>query len=234
MCVIWKSIASFVIYRFLVTLNPSGSHLTTYLALNTFGKSVLSVIITLLLCGQGIVSFLFWVLPSWQASTYIYANAFTNMFPPSFLICVEIYLHCKFSGVPYTSAEAQKRVIRVNLILIFWAICQGLTGGMKFFEQNREQQIFQAILGKDKDGKLLEKLLGPVIFVSLLFFLEVLPLILITDSKTAENFLIKQEIEDELSKQYHGLNSSLLDDSEQGSSQKVFLTLQPSCLFSIL
>ena len=105
---------------------------------------------------------------------------------------------------------------------------------MKFFEQNREQQIFQAILGKDKDGKLLEKLLGPVIFVSLLFFLEVLPLILITDSKTAENFLIKQEIEDELSKQYHGLNSSLLDDSEQGSSQKVFLTLQPSCLFSIL
>ena len=156
------------------------------------------------------------------------------MFPPSFLICVEIYLHCKFSGVPYTSTEAQKRVIRVNLILIFWAICQGLTGGMKFFEQNREQQIFQAILGKDKDGKLLEKLLGPVIFVSLLFFLEVLPLILITDSKTAENFLIKQEIEDELSKQYHGLNSSLLDDSEQGSSQKVFLTLQPSCLFSIL
>jgi hypothetical protein len=200
----------------------SCADLTMHLALNAFGKSVLSVIIVLLFCQQAIFSILFW-FADWKPDTYIYANAFTNMFPPGFLICIEIYLRCKFSGVPYTSDESRSRVRRVNLILIFWGVCQGLTGGVKFFEEDKEAQIFDAILGTKKDGNLFEKLLGPIIFVSQLFFLEVLPLILITDSKTAENFLIKQEIEEELNRQYHGLDISLMENESEKDSVKIFL-----------
>lgn len=173
------------------------------------------ILITLYASAQATISLVYWFVPSWGADKYIYSNAVMSISTPSVLIATELYFHWKFSGVPYKSPGARRKLIRVNLILVLWGICQGITGGVEFFEHTREQQIYQAILGNNKDGTLLEKLLGPIIFVSQLFFLEVLPLVLVTDSKTTENFSIKKEMQDLVNTDAvpDGLVNSLLANS---------------------
>jgi hypothetical protein len=178
---------------------------------------VLIVIIIIVCAAQALFAIIYGFFDIWEAAEYIKANALLNVCSPSVLILLEIYFHCKFSGVPYKSPGSRNRLIRVNLILIFWGICRGVTGGLEFFAEEKEQQIFVAILGDKTSGTVLEKLLGPIIFVSQLFLLEVLPLLLMTDTKTTENFFIKKEIEESLITGIQGVSESLIEASDTES-----------------
>lgn len=168
------------------------------------------LIIIAIIAAQTVFAFIYWFTDWWEAAKYITANAFLNVCSPSVLILSEIYFHCKFSGVPYKSPESKKRLFRVNIILIAWGISRGITGGLEFFADEKEQQVFLAILGNTSGGTMFQKLLGPILFVSQLFLLEVLPLLLMTDQKTTENFFIKKEIEESTITGIHAMGESLV------------------------
>ena len=127
---------------------------------------------------------------------YIWTNALLNVICPGVLIVVELYFHCKFSGVPFRSQDMRKRLVRINLIMVFWGMARGVSGGLGLAKVEDQQQIFKDILNYDSstDSTLIAYLIGPVVFVSELMLLEVLPILLIADSKTIENFYIKEEI----------------------------------------
>lgn len=187
------------LYLVKLSFSPFLNYKYTYkVALRAFGKSLLSTIIVTAVLAQTIITFLYWFTTIWGPRDYIYINAMTNVCSPIILLVTELYFHIKFSGVPYRSPTSKERLLKVNIILIFWGVCRGLAGGIDFIGDEKEQQIFQGILGSNKNGTALQRLVGPVVFVSQLFFVEILPMLMMTDTKITENFLVKQEIQDGL------------------------------------
>lgn len=126
--------------------------------------------------------------------TYVLSNSILNCICPGILIVIELYFHVKFSGVPFRSGIARQRLIRMNIIMIIWGVSRGVAAGLGLSNIDNQKQIFIAILGNKSPDTLVGILLGPCIFVLESLMLEVVPIMLVADGKTIENFYIKSEI----------------------------------------
>ena len=170
------------------------------LALKACGISFLGIILFATLFAETLITVMFVLGTTTTTAGYIYSNALANSSSPLILIVVELYFYCKFSGVPYRSSEEKQRLRKINKILIFWGLMKSLGGGFDIAFAQKEQQIYLALLDDGKHHSdavgFLAKLVGPIVYTGVQFLTELLPILLVADSTTAEMIFIKSEPDD--------------------------------------
>jgi len=145
--------------------------------------------------------------------TYILLNSIPNLWMAFLVILFEILLHCCYSGIPFKADFHQKRFKHINYILLFWGLGRALKGSLGIIQKDDIETIWKEIIQQDIT---LSTVLGPILLIIDAFVSEIIPLLLVNDSKVLTHLFIRSENQNPhlISLQAgSSLTDGLLDDS---------------------
>ena len=114
-----------------------------------------------------------------------------NLFTAGFVIASQIIFHFAFSGVPFKADFHQKRFKRMNNILVFWGFGRAFKAIINIVQKDQLIKLWDNIIIGDTNS--VSNILAPLFLILQLFVSEIMPLLLVNDSKILEALFVKSE-----------------------------------------
>jgi len=126
-------------------------------------------------------------------SSYILLDSITNLVIGAAVVVTEISFHFVFSGIPFKADFHSRRFWRVNRILLYWGLACAFKGSINLYQKDNIEAVWTAII--EGTTSAIDSILPPLLLIVQIFLTEVVPLLLVNDSKIRNYLFIKSEHE---------------------------------------